>query len=366
MRILHVLPTLNIGGAETLVVELLINLKKSGYDVFVFLNINTKDTQLYQKLKEYQIPIFTIIEYTTGFNILDSALRRLLKRSMYWRAINKIQPDIIHFHLDILPDIEDIKKYGKIKLYYTCHGDIERYIKMFGETWRKNIKYFLENNLMKCFVINKDMLRNAIKLITNKNIYYIPNGIDMENKKSYERKNFLRENGIKTDSFIIGHVGRLIEVKNQKKSIKILKEVLKIRKNTVLLFIGDGDREYREELKDYIKKYKLSSNIIFLGYRSDVREIISILDIALLPSLSEGFPLTILEYQLYNIRTLVSEAIPEETICNANCFRISLKQKDKEWANYIFGNQMRKVTKELNKFDLKEITKKYISYYLEK
>lgn len=367
MKIMHVLPTLNVGGAETMVVDYLIEMKKLGHDVSIFLLIKM-ETNLYKKLLDNKISIYAVSNKNNILiNLYNIIIRKLFANKIYWKAINEFKPEIIHFHLNMLPRMNEIHKYKKIKLFYTFHSDIERYIHIYGSEWKKTIAYMLENNFMKSFVLSNEMYQKAIKLISQKNIYYLPNGIHLKeySSKYYNKDKFLKDNNITDLNFLIGHIGRLNRVKNHKKSIDILKYVLKINPKTVLLFVGDGESRYKDELKSYIKDKGLEKNILFLGLRKDISEIISILDVAILPSIKEGFPLTILEYQAHNVRTIVSTAIPRESICNKNCLQLELEKSDEEWANYICGNQINDNTKDLNEFDLNKIIVKLIKYYSE-
>ena len=69
--------------------------------------------------------------------------------------------------------------------------------------------------------------------------------------------------------------------------------ILEYRKDLIFLLVGAGAQE--EKLKNFCVDLKIEKNVIFTGERDDIPEILSSIDIFVLPSLREGLPLTILE-----------------------------------------------------------------------
>lgn len=367
MRILHVLPTLTVGGAETLVSNYLIKLKNTGHDVAVLAYIFS-DTEIYKKLKKNDIRVFSIsLKHNEiikeSFSVIS---RKLIGEWKYWKIIQEFKPDVIHFHLKMVPRQKDINKYKGIRLFYTYHSDIERYIRDYGEKWKKNIQALSESNQITSFALSNKMLIQVKKLISDKGLYYLPNGIDIisAQEKKYDKRLFLKTLGKDNSNCIVAHVGRLEEVKNHKKSIDILNVLIKSRQDALLLIIGTGnDEHYKESLISYSKKLGVSEHVLFLGFRNDVDEILSICDYALLPSYFEGFPLTALEYQAHGIRCIVSNACPNEAICLDNCFRLGIEESNERWSELLLGDELRKDTKDIMCFDNTTIISKLLSFY---
>lgn len=99
----------------------------------------------------------------------------------------------------------------------------------------------------------------------------------------------LRRSGYK----LVGNVGRLSPQKGMAYFIKALPKVLAREKKVKFVIIGDG--EEREQLVALSKDLNVSNNVIFLGYRKNVRSIERHLDFIVLSSLWEGLPLTPIE-----------------------------------------------------------------------
>lgn len=93
--------------------------------------------------------------------------------------------------------------------------------------------------------------------------------------------------------FVVGNVGRLSEQKGMKYFIDSIPAILKQHSKTKFLIIGMGELE--EELKKRAADLKVEDAVIFMGYRSDIQNLMSQLDLEVLSSLWEGFPLTPIE-----------------------------------------------------------------------
>jgi glycosyltransferase involved in cell wall biosynthesis len=97
------------------------------------------------------------------------------------------------------------------------------------------------------------------------------------------------------EDVVIGTVGRISSEKGLEFLISAMKDVVKVYPRTRVLIVGTGDMEYYRALKAKANGLSLSSNIIFTGFREDIPEILSCIDIYCLPSLTEGFNRTLLE-----------------------------------------------------------------------
>lgn len=93
----------------------------------------------------------------------------------------------------------------------------------------------------------------------------------------------------------IGYIGRLSEEKGVYLLAKTIVKVLRKNENIHFIFVGSGSSDVEERLNEIIKYYNIENHISFLGYRTDVQNIIKQLDIVVLPSYTEGLPLTPIE-----------------------------------------------------------------------
>lgn len=93
--------------------------------------------------------------------------------------------------------------------------------------------------------------------------------------------------------FVVGNVGRLSEQKGMEYFINAVPDILESHPETRFLVIGSGEDE--EKLKKLIDQLDIKDQVYLLGYRNDIQNIMSQLDLVVLSSLWEGFPLTPIE-----------------------------------------------------------------------
>ncbi len=105
-------------------------------------------------------------------------------------------------------------------------------------------------------------------------------------------------------------VGRLEKVKNHKFSIAIAKRLKEEGIPLKMFFIGQGTL-YRE-IESQIKKHDLTNEVILLGLRMDIPELMAGADVMLMPSLHEGFPVVLVESQAVGLPAVISNSIASE------------------------------------------------------
>ncbi len=154
----------------------------------------------------------------------------------------------------------------------------------------------------------------------DKKTIIVRNAIDTEEFKYDEnlRRKAREELEIDDDTILIGHVGRFSYEKNHKYLLRAFAEVNKMKPNSRLVLIGGGKNKSELRLKDdiiqTIEELNLEDKVMMLGVRDDMPYIMQAIDIFALPSLSEGFPLTLMEAQALGLKCLVSDNVPKE--CN--------------------------------------------------
>ena len=126
----------------------------------------------------------------------------------------------------------------------------------------------------------------------NSTFSVIPNGIDFSTSDFDQKKHNLRaELGVGHNIILLGNVGRLSSEKGQRYLIEFLARLN--RDDINLILVGDGPQ--RKSLEKISEKYFVEKRVYFLGYRADVREILSALDVYVQFSDFEGMPFAVLE-----------------------------------------------------------------------
>ena len=168
----------------------------------------------------------------------------------------------------------------------------------------------------------------------NEDFVIIPNAIDLYRYKfnSNKRKEIRTQLGI-NDEIVLGHVGRLSSVKNQKYLLRILEQAKKEGYNWKLLLVGDGEDEL--SLKEEVKLLGLTKDVYFYGRTSHTEWTLSAMDCFVMPSIVEGFPISLVEAQASGLSCVVSDTITEEVNLLGNITFISLQSTYMEWVNAI-------------------------------
>lgn len=147
------------------------------------------------------------------------------------------------------------------------------------------------------------------------------------------------ELGIPATAFILGHVGRFLELKNHTFLLDILTEVLKREPQAYLLLVGEGPLLRAIEQQSLAKG--IEHRTIFAGSRPDVPRLMQgAMDAFVMPSICEGLPLVGIEVQTAGLPTFLSDAISEEVcIVQQLVTRLSLSQPASIWADEIRRSQ---------------------------
>ena len=173
------------------------------------------------------------------------------------------------------------------------------------------------------------------KKIMNSDKYkIINNAIDVDKYRYDEniRKTY-RNNMHLNEKFIIGNIGRFHFQKNHIFVLQVFKEVLKKDKNAYLILVGQGEEE--EKIKNKISEYGIQENVLLLGVRNDISNILQMMDVFLFPSLFEGLPLALIEAQTNGLPIYASSSIPPKAKMVENFYFLDLNNSPEEWADEI-------------------------------
>ena len=157
--------------------------------------------------------------------------------------------------------------------------------------------------------INKEdyeLAKNKFKLRNGGKVYYVPGvGIDtslykLDDNIRTEKRNELH---IPLDAFVLLSVGELNENKNNRVIIKALERLKEPNLHYILCGVGEQEKALQEQAN----KANLQSNVHFLGYRTDVKEIYAMSDCFVLPSYREGLSRSLMEAMASGLPCIVSK-----------------------------------------------------------
>lgn len=178
---------------------------------------------------------------------------------------------------------------------------------------------------------------NAAKFLFPAPIYsqnryeVIPNGIDTDRFRFSQtgRDALRRELGL-AEAYIVGYVGRICPQKNQSFLLEVFSRLKRLRPDSVLILVGDG--EDRAFLEARAQELGLAQSVWFTGTVSQVEQWLWTMDIFAFPSTAEGFGMVAIEAQAAGLPILCSENIPTEAFVTPLAKNLSLSAGEDAWA----------------------------------
>jgi len=176
---------------------------------------------------------------------------------------------------------------------------------------KKGLSFFTD----KIVTVSQELRQQSLvrDKIAEKKLEVVLNGIDLSFYNSSGSlqncsvsENLRQELGIPKSSKVVGIIGRLHPVKNHELLFRSLRHIVFEKQIAVsLLVVGDG--ELRKTLEDLAESLDIVDNVHFAGYRQDIPQIMTLLDVLVLCSHSEGLPLTLLEAMAAGVPVVVTE-----------------------------------------------------------
>lgn len=295
ITVMHVLHSLDIGGLETGVVNVIKTLNPISFrHVICCISQSGKNAQ---KLQGMNIDIFEMNKIDGKGFWLPAKLAVLFK---------SISADIVHTrNWGAIDGIVGAKLAG---VPFIVHGEHGREVTdPDGINKKRNlIRKILSRFIDRYITVSKDLTEWLIREvgITEKKVETICNGVDTL-LFNPDNKHLVRaEHGYGPQDLIIGTVGRLDPIKNQQLLIKSFASLARRYNHLNLLLIGDGPSRY--DLKKLVAKLGLDEAVQFFGLQLDVHNLLKLVDIFVLPSLYEGISNTILEAMAVGIPVIAS------------------------------------------------------------
>lgn len=222
--------------------------------------------------------------------------------------------EVIHTHTPVGSIVtrwaaKSARKKG-VKVIYTCHGFhfYDGAPKSYWALW-----YRAEKMMAKCtdliITINREDYNRA------KNDFGRPTkmidgvGIDTTKfnttLKATDKKKLRKEIGLDEKDFAICYVAEFIDRKNHEMLLKAAAPVLREKKDVKIVLLGKG--ELQDKMRQLVEELGISEQVLFLGYRDDVYNVLQCCDLCVATSKSEGLGLGVLEAVLCGCSIIISD-----------------------------------------------------------
>jgi glycosyltransferase involved in cell wall biosynthesis len=372
-KILHIINSLEVAGAESMLVTTITHLSKQKFPSVVC--SLSRRGGLQKDIEKLGIKIY-FLNYTSIFNLpkMVTTVAGILQ------IIKKEKIDLIHTHLYgscIVGRI--VGWFSRKKEIITTLHNVDRWLHPKCLEHKIMLKIYILTSWFtrNTFIgVSKEVIRWYREVIKGGEFHLIYNFIDVDEfswekieKGKVER---LRKGlGISSDEFVLICVARFREQKGHKYLIEAIRGIED--RKVKLLLVGDG--ELREECERRVKEYNLEERIKFLGERRDVKEFIALADAMVLSSLWEGLPIVTIEGMALKKPVIATRVGGVSEIVNDGVTGILVEPKDVEGLRRAIirlykdeemrkkmGEESRKLVEE--KFNAKKQVKKIEKLYL--
>lgn len=306
IKCVHIITRFDKGGSSENTFLTAVGLNKTGYEVVLIKGLS-HESQM--ERPEAEATAKNLLEAgKSGVRIITLAhlvrkirpLHDLLAFSDLVKILKQEKPRIVHTHTSKAGILGRLaaRIAGVPVIIHTPHGHV--FYGYFGKG--KTAFYILLEKLAaritdKIITLTEREKREHVEFlrISEEKLTVIHSGVDMRKfpPSSVDPGETKRKTGIPVGACVVGAVGRLTAVKGHIHLLAAAAKVIAARSDTVFILLGDG--ELKSELAEAANKLGIKEKVRFLGWRSDVADIMSAFDIFVFPSLNEGMGKVLVE-----------------------------------------------------------------------
>lgn len=280
MKILHIHPSMAGGGIEAMICGLVNEMAKH-HDVTLCTIYKPKKEDVFENKLSNAVHRATLGKTKSGFSIKEVF--------EIYRFIRNGHFDVVHIHgFFYYYALAVFLLHKRVKFVYTIHSDAIKE----NTVWDKRMfflkKYAFNNNFIFPVTISKESKR-SFTTFYKQDSTLIYNGIPEYTQSNALSK--LKDYKLTDKTIMFIHPGRISEAKNQVVLVRAFDQLIKDGMDVILFIAGQKQNmQIWLEIEPYISK-----RIVYLGERSDVRDLLHEADAFCLPSIWEGMPVTLLE-----------------------------------------------------------------------
>jgi glycosyltransferase involved in cell wall biosynthesis len=317
INILHTIDTTGPGGAETVFLNIINGLDTSKFQSTVA--ICGKGWVNDQLVKDGWRPLFLSAE--GSFNI-----RYILQLIS---IIRKKKIDIIHSHLIGSNVYCSLAGWiCGVPVISTFHG----FVDTASTDSLLKLRFILINRGSDKIVFVSQQLKNHFinnYRINSDKCLTIYNGIDLERFQLCNSDRIRHELGLNQHHILIGSIGNIRPAKGYDHLLRAAAKIVALHPECRFIIAGEGSDALFADLLSLKSLLGLDEKVFFLGFRSDVAEILNSLDIFVLPSTSEGFSIATIEAMACHKPVIVTKSGgPEEIVNDKNGIMVHPGQVD--------------------------------------
>jgi glycosyltransferase involved in cell wall biosynthesis len=300
-RVLHIIPSLGLGGAQRQLTEVVNNTPPDRYDVDVLVFCGSPTDFSREWLTRGDVKV-TFVEQWPRLSGVVMDVARHCRRNRY---------DIVHTWLCLANAVGGAgARLARVPCIVTAVRSLSLWKQTWYRQWWLRPMDILGARLATAVTVNARALAADFASWTwmpDRRIHVVHNGLDPSRfliDRSDSRACLLRAADASDSAIMVGTVGRLAHEKDHHLFLRMLAGARRTHANVHGVIIGDGP--LRMELEAYAVSLGLACAVSFLGERRDVIRLMAGLDVFVLPSIIEGFPNALLEAVFLGIPSIAT------------------------------------------------------------
>ena len=304
-KVVHIITRLDMGGSAQNTLLTCRGLSRK-YEIVLVHGLSIESQMTAQERETVDQGIRGAVERGVEVVSVPSLIRRISPvqdlKALFslWKLLIRERPDIVHTHTSkggILGRLA-AKLAGVPVIIHTPHGHV-----FYGHFGPLVSKCFLFTERVMAFLTDRmvaltETEKNdymVLSVFKPEKIDTIHSGVDVDQYMNVqiniaEKKRGL---GLNSKGLVVGTVGWLLPIKGPMHLLKAMRYVWENCPEACLIFVGKGDLE--KGLQEEAHRMGVSDQVVFLGWRNDIPEMMQVLDVFVLPSLNEGMGRVLVE-----------------------------------------------------------------------
>ena len=333
IRILHVLGSTNLGGAESRIMDLYRHIDRSRVQ-FDFLVHTTQEGYFDKEISKlggriFRVPRFRLYNYFA----YHKACKVFFEQNHDYKVVQGHMTSTASIYLPIAK-----KKGIPVTIAHARSAGVDKGIKGIVTGWLRKKLYKKADYLFTCSEIAALAVFGK-KAVADERTVFIPNAIECDRflYDEEKRENLRKQLGFE-GKYVIGHVGRFHYAKNHEYLLKVFSEIVKRGdKDYMLLLLGEGGG--MENAKSLAKELGIEDKVCFAGNKDNVYDYYQVMDYFVYPSRYEGLPGTVVEAQAAGLKCLISDSICKEVCVTDLVHAMNIEAPAQKWAEYVVNTQ---------------------------
>lgn len=307
MRVLFVIASLGVGGAERLLLNLAARLKARGIENMIVSVSSILEAASDKKLCPEIV--------TLGFDSTIFDMPGLMKASQKLASIiSTYQPDVVHSHVYIADVLSWLSAPRGVPLLSTLHGVDAWWMshrRLLSKLKKRSYAAMARWRQVRFAAVSEDVkhLAESMGGLSRDQTVVIANGVDTDW--------FVPKTGQRAHPFVIVQVGRFVPEKGHKTALHALATLKRSQPLARLVLVGAGP--LRDECETLATTLGIRSEVNFVGRHADVRPWLWSADAFWMPSETEGLPLACLEAMSCGLPVVASDVGGLPEIVDATC-----------------------------------------------